>query len=232
MELVLITTLPPAENEPGTETEDDDRTELSAPDAASEANGGSSPDEEEPPVLRRSVVDEADSASGDMEVVEGESEASGDGPTMRYVVEVEKGLPGKPGDFADAVEIILADERSWGGDGELSFARVASRDEADFTVTLAAPETVDSLCAPLQTNGRVSCSTGQQAIINQNRWVSGVEHFNGDLETYRIYVVNHEVGHVLGHNHVDCPEPGEPAPIMQQQTFGLDGCEPNGWVNP
>ncbi len=229
VELVLVTALPSPEDDSGTRAGDDETVPEPAPSTAAQ---GDSVEAEEPPVLKRSVVDEVDSASGDMKTVEGESEPSGDGPTMRYAVEVEEELPGDPADFGDAVEMILGDERSWGAEGEASFARVAAKDEADFTVTLAAPDTVDELCAPLSTNGRVSCSTGQQAIINQNRWVSGVEHFDGDLDTYRIYVINHEVGHVLGHDHVDCPGSGETAPIMQQQTLGLDGCEPNGWVNP
>ncbi|WP_046468081.1 DUF3152 domain-containing protein [Allosalinactinospora lopnorensis] len=223
---VLVIGLPTAEENAGTDT---DRS-LSAPGASSEPPAG--PAEEKEPVLMRSVVDEVTSGSGEMQVVKGESGVAGEGATMRYLVEVEEDLPGEAEDFAAAVEVILGDERGWIGDGDRSFQRVDSQDEADFRITLAAPDTVDALCAPLRTDGRVSCSNGDRAVINQNRWVSGVDHFDGDLETYRIYVVNHEVGHVLGHGHVDCDTDGGPAPVMQQQTFGLKGCEPNGWVHP
>ncbi|MDT0302414.1 DUF3152 domain-containing protein [Streptomonospora wellingtoniae] len=181
------------------------------------------------PAVMESVEDEVKKADGELEVVPGKSEPAGEGPRMRYIVEFEKGLPGEAADFATAVEQILADGRSWRGEDGVSMQRVDGGD-ADFRVALAAPQTVDRMCAPLQTMGRVSCTNGGRAIINQNRWVSGVEHFDGDLRTYRIYVINHEVGHALGRGHVSCPGKGEPAPVMQQQTFGLQGCEPNGWV--
>ncbi|WP_394356407.1 DUF3152 domain-containing protein [Spiractinospora alimapuensis] len=189
-------------------------------------------DDSDKPVLLRSVVEEVDSASGDLTVVPGEGEKSGDGPLNRYAVEFEDGLPGEPEDFADAVEEILSDPRSWGGENdEMSFQRV-DEGPVDFRVALSSPETTDRLCAPLSTNGQLSCHQGGRATINQNRWVSGVEHFDDDIETYRTYVINHEVGHALGHGHVNCPGEGEVAPVMQQQTISLDGCEANGWVNP
>ncbi|MDS1272000.1 DUF3152 domain-containing protein [Lipingzhangella sp. LS1_29] len=181
--------------------------------------------------LLTSVTTEVNNASGDLSPVPGESDPVGSGPQQRYLVEVEDGLPGAAGDFARAVQEILGDERSWIGGGDLSLKRV-DEEPVDFRVTLASPETTDELCAPLRTNGELSCHQGGRAVINQNRWVSGVDHFDDDLEEYRIYVVNHEVGHALGHGHVDCPEQGEPAPVMQQQTLGLQGCEPNGWVHP
>ncbi|MCY9787774.1 DUF3152 domain-containing protein [Nocardiopsis sp. EMB25] len=187
--------------------------------------------EEDAPVLLRSVEEEVDTADGEMSTVEGESEVMGEGPLLTFAVEVEEGLPGDDGDFAAAVEEILGDPRSWGNNGERSVQRVDG-DDADVRVILAAPDSVDRLCAPLRTNGFVSCANGNRAIINQNRWVSGVEHFDGDLETYRIYLINHEVGHTLGQGHVFCPGEGEPAPVMQQQTLDLQGCEPNGWVYP
>ncbi|MFC4562879.1 DUF3152 domain-containing protein [Nocardiopsis mangrovi] len=186
----------------------------------------------DPPVLLRSVVDEVSGGSGELEVVDGEGEAVGDGVLRRYLVEVEQGLPGDSRDFAAAVEQILGDgERGWAADEGVALQRVDAEPVA-FRVTLAAPETVDEMCAPLRTGGALSCSRDGRAIINQNRWVSGVEHFDGDLETYRIYVINHEVGHALGHGHVNCTGRGAPAPVMQQQTFALNGCEPNGWPNP
>ncbi|WP_017589513.1 DUF3152 domain-containing protein [Nocardiopsis ganjiahuensis] len=209
----------------------DDVADASASPSGPSSGPSPTEEEEELPLLLRSVVEEVDSADGDLEVMKGESDVMGDGPLTTFAVEVEKGLPGEAGDFVDAVEEILGDPRSWGNDGDRSLQRVDG-DDADIRVLLAAPDTVDRLCAPLRTNGFVSCANGNRAVINQNRWVTGVDHFGDDLETYRIYLINHEVGHTLGHGHVDCPGEGEPAPVMQQQTLGLQGCEANGWVHP
>ncbi|MFB8762762.1 DUF3152 domain-containing protein [Nocardiopsis alba] len=208
-----------------------DESARPAPSASAENEPSASPSDEDLPVLLRSVEEEVDSADGEFSVMKGESEVMGEGPLTTFAVEFEKGLPGKKADFSDAVEEILGDPRSWGESGARSLQRVDG-DDADIRVLLAAPETVDRLCAPLNTNGFVSCANGNRAIINQNRWVSGVEHFDDDLETYRIYLINHEVGHTLGHGHVNCPGEGEIAPVMQQQTLGLQGCEANGWVDP
>lgn len=202
-----------------------------APETEPSADPAERTEEEQTPLLLRSVEEEVESAEGEFSVLEGGSDVMGDGPVTTFAVEVEKGLPGDSEDFAAAVEEILGDPRSWGDDGERAMQRVDG-DDADVRVLLAAPDTVDRLCAPLNTDGYVSCANGNRAIINQNRWVSGVPHFEDDLETYRIYLINHEVGHTLGHGHVDCPGEGEPAPVMQQQTLGLQGCEPNGWVHP
>jgi hypothetical protein len=49
------------------------------------------------------------------------------------------------------------------------------------------------------------------------------------LTVYRHYVINHEVGHELGHGHQGCPRRGGPAPVMMQQTLALRGCTPYAW---
>ncbi|MEP7333809.1 MAG: DUF3152 domain-containing protein, partial [Terracoccus sp.] len=50
-----------------------------------------------------------------------------------------------------------------------------------------------------------------------------------DVASYRIYLVNHEVGHGIGHGHLQCAGKGTPAPVMMQQTYGLDGCTAWPW---
>ena len=145
----------------------------------------------------------------------------------RYRVEVERGLPYGAAEFAAAVDATLSDRRSWSGSGSHPLVRVDG--DADFRIVLASPETVDRLCAPLQTRGRVSCRNGFDVVINAWRWQRGAESFGDDLAAYRHYVVNHEVGHALGFGHLPCPGRGQRAPVMLQQTVGLQGCLPNPW---
>lgn len=168
------------------------------------------------------------SGTGRLRVVPGGSERSGAGPLRRYRVRVEGGLGIDPAEFAAAVDRTLADDRSWGADGRLSFRRVADR-TADFTIVLASPVTTDRLCLPLDTAGIYSCGVGHTAVINSMRWLEGADAYDGQLPAYRQYVVNHEVGHVLGHSHEQCPGRGEPAPVMVQQTKGVGSCVAQPW---
>lgn len=142
-----------------------------------------------------------------------------------YRVEVEDGLPFPASQVAQFVEETLTDQRGWA-----TRHRVVRVDgHADLRIVLATPETVDELCAPLDTGGRLSCRNGDNVLINAWRWQFGAESYTGDLTGYRRYVVNHETGHALGYAHVGCPKPGELAPVMLQQTKGLEGCEQNPW---
>jgi len=128
------------------------------------------------------------------------------------------------------VDVTLANSASWtGGQGQWSLSRVDG--VADFVIRLATPATVDKVCATsgLDTRGYVSCRSGHLVMINLDRWMTAVPDYRGDVARYRQYVVNHEVGHQLGYGHQTCPGAGRPAPVMQQQTFGLHGCRANGW---
>ncbi len=154
----------------------------------------------------------------------------GAGKLMTYRVEVEGGSNVEPEVFARAVDATLTDSKSWTADGKWSFRRVRAG-KVDFVVRLATPSTVDKICgaAGLQTGGYVSCRTGESVMINLARWELAVPDYKGDVALYRRYVINHEVGHRLGHGHELCPGKGRLAPIMQQQTYGLNGCVANGW---
>lgn len=146
---------------------------------------------------------------------------------MSYTVEIERGLPFPPVSTARRVDATLADPRGWADVEDVSFRRVEA--SPDQRVLLASPDTTDRLCAPLQTRGQVSCRVGDLVVLNARRWAFGTEDYRGDLLGYRRYVVNHEIGHALGRDHVFCPAPGEPAPVMAQQTYGLQGCRANAW---
>lgn len=169
------------------------------------------------------------SAGGELLRVPGETEAPGSGELVRVRVEVEEGLPVDGLLFAETVMAILNDERGWGAEGTLTFARVDG--DADLRVVLASPTKVDDMCAPLHTEGETSCARNGHAAVNYTRWVEATEEFTSRTQ-YRQYVINHEVGHLLGKQHVSCPGAGELAPVMQQQTIRVAPCEPNGWPYP
>lgn len=166
--------------------------------------------------------------TGNLVVVPGATTRSSDAPVKTYIVEVEEGLGIDVACFADRVHRILSDPRSWGGREGFAVQRV-DVGEPSFRVTLGSPTTVDDRCQPLVTAGIYSCWDAQRAMINVWRWETGTADYAGDLWAYQIYVINHEVGHGLKHGHVDCTGQGDLAPVMMQQTKGLDGCWPNGW---
>ncbi|WP_166383365.1 DUF3152 domain-containing protein [Catellatospora methionotrophica] len=165
----------------------------------------------------------------------GSSPVVGDaGSLRRYQVQVEEGITAFDADgFAAVVEQVLSDEHSWIASGKWRFQRVASGASAHFKIMLSTPGTTDRLCAKagLQTNGIFSCRYGDNVVINLRRWANGADGFT-DMDVYRNMVINHEVGHFLGHGHVNCPGKGRLAPVMQQQTKELQGCKPNPYPYP
>jgi hypothetical protein len=163
----------------------------------------------------------------------GPDESTADVQVMRYIVEVEEEVAADRPAFAAAVNATLNDARSWAAEGR-RFVQVADG-PVDFRVTLATPSTVDELCLPLITGGTLSCWDGERAMLNAVRWYDGAEAYGGaggDLDSYRLYLVNHEVGHGLGRRHEDCPRAGAAAPVMMQQTKGVGSCLPNPWPYP
>ena len=149
---------------------------------------------------------------------------------VRFAIQVDVGIDLARDELAHFVIDTLSDERSWVGRG-VGFELV---DEGgQFTMIVASPETVDDLCWPLRTLGRYSCARNGWIAFNSDRWFGATDDWPGDLETYRRYLVNHEIGHyIVGAGHASCPASGALAPIMMQQTKGLHGCLPNGWVDP
>ncbi len=181
---------------------------------------------------RGQVVQAPSNPTGRLHVVRGTRPASGTGPQRRFIVEIEGGLPIKGRAFAAFVEKVLYDKRGWGAGGGLSFKRVDSG-PVSFRVALASPALTDSLCAPLDTASLYSCHQDGRAVLNHMRWTKGADSYGKELRPYRTYMVNHEVGHALGHSaHRYCTEAGARAPVMMQQTKGGDPCTKNPWPLP
>jgi hypothetical protein len=126
--------------------------------------------------------------------------------------------------FRAVVAATYADPRGWLR-GHHGFREV--RRGGDFTVVLAQASALPGFSRVCSTS--YSCRVGRYVIINQDRWRRGSPYFPGDLLTYRRMLVEHETGHWLGRGHAYCSRPGALAPVMQQQSKGMQGCRPNGW---
>ncbi|MET7832673.1 DUF3152 domain-containing protein [Micromonospora sediminicola] len=160
------------------------------------------------------------------------------GTLRRFRVAVENGSGEDVRAFGGAVQRALTGPGSWVDGGRLRLQRVAPGERYDFTIYLATRDTAGRLCGAGGIDIRkggvpyTSCRVPGKVVINLDRWRTSAPHLVAarmPLDAYRLYVVNHEVGHQLGHHHEACPGAGRPAPVMQQQTLFLDGCRPNPW---
>ena len=133
-------------------------------------------------------------------------------------------------DFRAKVSETLNDARGWVRAG-LKFVEVTDGQDLNIVLSDAASlEGYNGYCS-----GSLSCTSGfNEVIINDERWRLGTaETVSGGMSArdYQNMVLNHEVGHWLGHyQHIEaCDANGGVAPIMLQQSTGLRNC---GTFNP
>ena len=156
--------------------------------------------------------------------------------TYTYCV-ASKGEVGDLTEFSDTVFSTLNDPRGWPRAGAVFQENEGADPNADpnacsMTLTLAAADQMTSFST--ECSDEYSCRVGNDVIINVDRWNNATEGWlnaGGTVERYRTMVINHEVGHRLGHldNELTCPAVNQPAPLMQQQSMDLLGCTPNEW---
>lgn len=155
-------------------------------------------------------------------------------PTARsvtYVIATKGNVKADINEFTDVVAQTLNSPLGWSRLG-VRFDQVSSGGQ--FTIWLAESSEVPTF-SPSGCDAIVSCTVGNNVIINETRWLNGSDAWNGaggSLSDYRHMVLNHETGHWLGHGHQYCSGPGQPAPVMQQQTINMQGCKPNPWPLP
>ncbi|KAA0917060.1 DUF3152 domain-containing protein [Dietzia sp. ANT_WB102] len=171
-------------------------------------------------------------ASGEFRIVPGGTDLVGRQTAERftYSVEIEDGIDtvdfGGDDSVARMVDATLANPKSWTADGAVAFQRITEQDPT-FRVSLASPITVRENCGyDIELEASCYNSATGRVYLNLARWVRGARSFQGDIGSYRQYLVNHEVGHAVGHPaHAPCPADGALAPIMMQQTFGVNNGE-------
>jgi hypothetical protein len=176
----------------------------------------------------RPPVKIAERGSGAFAVAFGRSGRNGIGKLIRYQVDVERDLPFRPTPVGQAVHDTLSDARGWALAGWATFERVDSG-PVDLHILVATPGTVDRLCRGADRDGDLSCRVSDRIVINAQAWVAAESTFGADLESYRDYLVNHEIGHLLGKSHSSCPGSGVPAPVMMRHNNGVGECRPNAW---
>jgi hypothetical protein len=151
-----------------------------------------------------------------------------DDPVIRVALRIESLVSDvTSAELENAVLSTLNDPRSWSQSG---FEFISDPD-SDLAVILAEGSKVDALCSPLKTRGTLSCQNGAIIALNADRWRTATADWDGTIAGYRTYLVNHEVGHLIGLRHPSnrCPADGDPAAVMDPQTLGLNGCVGNGW---
>lgn len=147
--------------------------------------------------------------------------------TIIYYSVAQNGSTSDLGTFATLANETLNDARGWARLG-VRFVKVDSG--GSFRLVLANASLLPSYSSGCSVDW--SCSVGNTVIINDSRWTGASSAWNaagGTLRDYRHMVVNHEVGHWLGHGHESCPASGASAPVMQQQSIDLMGCTFNPW---
>jgi hypothetical protein len=150
--------------------------------------------------------------------------------TVTYDVTTRGRITTSVATFKRQAQETYVDARGWRAGG-IAFRQVARG--GDFTLVLAEARTLPTFGAECSTYW--SCRVGRFVVINQDRWKFASPAWNqarAGLRDYRHLVVNHETGHWLGHGHAGCTGPGQPAPVMMQQSKGLDGCRFNPWPTP
>lgn len=169
-----------------------------------------------------------DKLAAERKVYEPTAQPSNVGQTVSYSVEGWGSLKVDLDSFKANALATLNDPRGW-SQANVKFVEVPTG--GLFTLVISEAAELERRYSP-GCSAEYSCRVGRYVIINQDRWQGATPAWNsagGGLRDYQHMVINHEVGHWLGHGHAACSGAGQPAPVMLQQSIDLQGCKFNPW---
>lgn len=149
--------------------------------------------------------------------------------TVTYDISYRGTILADKSEFASLVRETLSSPNGWLRAGVI-FKEVSSGGR--LHMVLASGEQVHA-ASPSGCSATLSCTVKPYVLINDERWRLATDSYNNagqSLKKYRQMVINHEVGHFLGHDHLSNAScMNGVAPIMLQQSTGLRGCTANEW---
>ncbi len=190
---------------------------------------GYTPDPPVPTEARTSLYRSQQAASGAFAPATLKLRAASRATTVNpFTVQVETSLRTDPDAVARTIHALLDDERGWASYGKNSFDLVPTDAPGQLTFLLASPPTVDALCGADVTKGSWDCRKDRTIVLNSDRWFFGAPTYP-EVADYRAFMVNRQVGFLLGQGNATCKKKGAKAPVMMDQGKTLDGCLPNPW---
>lgn len=129
---------------------------------------------------------------------------------------------------------IIHDSRGWAGIG-YAFRRVYdTTPQPDIVILkLSRQQMRRKFAGRPDLKGLSVTSQGPEVsviYIDDLNWRHPPEFFSGNLQLYRAYLIQHEVGHCLGFDHVPASVNMTRCPVMYQQTRGTITCRANPWI--
>ena len=166
-----------------------------------------------------------------------------------YVTHVHPLMASHAQSFPKLVDSVLHNSKGWKRFG-YTFKRVTSGTSPSgtsapgtalevFKIILSPPSYMETKLPLHFVHEQLSVAdrNSNTIYVNSDRWTGAIPNKSGlRLKGYQTYIINHEVGHLLGKDHPGLKKQNQwrlkgysKAPIMIQQTLGIGAFRRNKW---
>lgn len=153
---------------------------------------------------------------------------------MFYHVQTHEDIPVQDAvHFRQTVLQTLQDPRGWGTPFyEVPLETLLQMPKSSvFIIRLTPAHVMNEMYEHFKEKQLSVANMSERTIdINWCRWTENCPNLSQlPLDQYRQYVILHEVGHMMGKKHPTTVVPQTEAPVMMQQTLGIQHHQPNPW---